>query len=160
MKTVTVLFQAVALGMLGLIAYNTGVGKMLPVHHPSWMSCDGSLSRALFYSTLLKQSDDLAELASRVREASTLDDIDRLVVDGTNIDARRTLWFESVSEIGKCQAQVFLKNPDKDGNNTAYIGFEVGGFAQPGRGILGSLTRGNVLQQIRLETLAVKWFKE
>ncbi len=159
-KAMTIVAQITALGLLCLIAYNTGVGKILPVHHPSWMSCDGRLSRALFYSTLLKQSEDLSQLASQVREAGTINQIDKLVADGSNINAPRTLWFESVSEPGKCQAQIFLKNPNKDGENTAYIGFDVAGFADPNRNFIEVLQGGRVLESIQLEMVGIKWFKE
>jgi hypothetical protein len=161
MKSLTAVAQIAALGLLCLIAYNTGVGKTLPAHHPGWMSCDGRLSRALFYSALLKQSrDDLSGLASQVTEARTIDEIDTLVVEGSNINAPRTLWFESVSEPGKCEAQVFLKSPNQDGNDTAYIGFDVAGFAHPKRGVIETLQGGEVLESIQLDTIGVKWFKE
>lgn len=163
MKTLAVavlVVQIAIVGLLCLIAYNTGVGRTLPVHHPGWMSCDGVLSRGLFYSTLLKQSESTSQLASKVKEARTIAEIDRLVVDGSNINAPRTQWFESVSEPGKCQAQVFLTTPQKDGENTAYIGFEVAGFAAPNRSFIEALQGGNVLESIRLDMIGVKWFKE
>jgi hypothetical protein len=114
----------------------------------------------LFYSTLLAQSDEMKDLAAQVKQAGSSEEVDRLVRDGSNIDATRTLWFESVSNEGKCQAQVFLKNPNKDGQNTAYIGFEISGFAEPDRGLVDSLTGGRVLQTIQLDLLGTKWFKE
>lgn len=159
MKTLTVTVEIAALGLLCLIAYNTGIGKTLPVYHPNWMSCDGTLSRALFYSTLLKQGDATSQLASKVKEAGTVAEIDRLVADGSNINARKTVWFESVSEPGKCQAQVFLNNPDKDGNDTAYIGFDVAGFADPNRSLIETLQGGRVLQSIQIELVGINWFK-
>jgi len=160
MKALSGIVQVLVVILLSVIAYHTGVGKTVPVHHPSWMECNGHLSRALFYSTLLGQSDDLKDLAAEVKKAGTIEEIDRLVHDGSNIDAPRTQWYESVSDPGKCQAQVFLKNPNKDGENTAYVGFEIGGFAEPNRGLMGALTGGHVLQSIRLDMMGIKWFKE
>jgi hypothetical protein len=160
MKALTAVVQMATLGLLCVIAYNTGVGKTLPVHHSGWMSCDGRLSRALFYSTLLKQNEALSKVASKVKEADTTEEIDRLVVDGSNINAPRTLWFESVSEFGKCQAQVFLKGPNQDGDTTAYIGFDIAGFADPNRSFIDTLQGGKVLQSIQVEMIGVKWFKE
>jgi hypothetical protein len=160
LTAVVLVVQIAIVGLLCLIAYNTGVGRTLPVHHPGWMSCDGRLSRSLFYSTLLRQSESTSKVASKVKDAQTIDEIDKLVVDGSNINAPRTLWFESVSEPGKCQAQVFLASPNKDGENTAYIGFDVAGFAAPNRSFIEAMQGGNVLESIRLDMLGVKWFKE
>jgi hypothetical protein len=159
-RGITLLVQITAIALLGLIAYNTGVGKTLPVHHPGWMACDGRMSRSLFYSTLLKQNEAFVALASQVKDASTTAEIDRLVSGGANIDAPRTLWFESVTEPGKCQAQIFLKKPNKDGENTAYIGFDVAGFADPQRSFANVLQGGSVLESIRLDMAEIKWFKE
>lgn len=160
LSVVALVVQIAIAGLLCLIAYNTGVGKTLPVDHPSWMSCDGRLSRSLFYSILLEQSESLSQLASRVKEAPTIGEINKLVAEGSNIDAPRTVWFESVSEPGKCQAQVFLNSPNKDGTNTAYIGFDVAGFAAPNRSFIEELEGGNVLESIQLQMIGVKWFKE
>ena len=160
LAAVVLVVQIAIVGLLCLIVYNTGVGRTLPVHHPVWMSCDGRLSRALFYSTLLSQSESTSKVASKVKEARTLDEIDKLVVDGSNINATKTLWFESVSEAGKCQAEVFLTSPNKDGKNTAYIGFNVAGFADPNRGFMEMLQGGNVLESIQLDMIGVKWFSE
>ena len=160
MRALSSLMHVSGIGLLILIAYNPGVATILPVHHPSWMSCNGRLSHALFYSTLLGQSEDLKDLAAEVKSADMIARIDQLVHDGSNIDAPRTLWFESVTDLGKCQAQVFLKSPNEDGENTAYIGFEIGGFTDSNGGLLGSLTGGNVLQTVRLNMLGVSWFKE
>ena len=149
-----------SLCLLGVIAYNTGAGKILPVHRLMWMSCDSKLSRSLFYSTLLRQSEDLSELATQVKAAETIEAINQMVVNGSNINASRTIWFESVSDPGKCQAQVFLKHPNKDGENTAYFGFEVSGFADPHRNWIEQLQGGQVLQSIQVDMIGVKWFKE
>jgi len=151
--------QLAIVTLLFLIAYNTGVGKTLPVYHPEWMSCNGSLSRALFFSTLLGQNESMSKLALQVKAAGTIDEINRLVVNGSNIDAPRTTWFESVSEPGKCQAQIFLKNPNEDGNNTAYVGFEVAGFAAPNRSLAEVLEGGHVLESIQVSMIGVKWFR-
>ena len=124
------------------------------------MACNGHLSHALFYSTLLGQSDEMKDLAAQIKNASTSDEIDSLVNNGSNINASRTLWFESVSDEGKCQAQVFLKHPNKDDQNTAHISFEISGFAEPDRGLVDNFTGGHVLQSIRLDLLGTKWFKE
>ncbi|MGB6604777.1 MAG: hypothetical protein WA747_06035 [Steroidobacteraceae bacterium] len=160
-KALFVSAQLVALVLLCVIAYNTGVGKTLPVNHPKWMSCDGVLSQALFYGTLLEQSDALKDLAPRVKNARTVADINQLVSDGSAIDAARTQWFESVSEPGRCQAQVFLQRPNGEGNNTAYIGFDVRGFAQSDRSFLESLEGGEVLESVNLDIMGgIKWFKE
>jgi len=160
MRALSVAAQLVMLLFLGVIAYNTGVGKTLPVHHPNWMSCDGLLTRNLFYSTLLGQSDDLKDVAASVKRAQSLGEVDHLVTTGSTIDARRTRWFESVSDAGKCQAQVFLNTPDKDGNNTAYMAFDISAFAEAGAGIFSIVSEGQVLQSLRLDTRGTKWFKE
>ena len=160
MRAVGVILQTLVIGLLCWIGYNTGVGKTLPVHHPSWMSCDGKLTRSLFYSTLLKQNDGTVKLSARVKEAQSIEEIDKLVADGSNIDARRTLWFESVSDPGRCQAQVYLEHPNETGNNTAYIGFSIAGFARPDRGFVEALQGGEVLESLELEMIGARWFQE
>ena len=159
-KVLSAFFQLAVLGLLCFIAYNTGVGKTFPVNHPEWLSCDGALSQGLFYSTLLEQNDDLKALAKHVKDATTVTDIERLVTNGSSIDAARTEWFESVSEPGRCQAQIFLQTPNKDGNNTAYVGFDVSGFERSGKPFLDRLANNEVLESINVNPLGVKWFKE
>lgn len=152
MKIVNGLLLLLAVGLLGLIAYNTSLGKILPAPELSKISCKSMLTRELFFSSLLRQMG-LNDLASDVKHAYSIDNINKLVVKGSNIDAPRTLWFQSVSEPGECQAQIFLQTPNKDSNNTAYIGFSIDGFSQIGM-------PESVLESIHLKLLGTQWFKE
>ena len=157
MRVVNSVMLAIALVMLGVISYNTGVGKTFPVHHPNWMSCDSLLTRQLFYSTLLKQQDGMDDLAAKVKKDGSIADIDALITQGSNISASQTKWFESVSKLGECQAQIYLQSPTKNGDNTAYISFSLTGYIPTGSGVFGS---GDVLEAIQLNALDIKWTKE
>ena len=159
MQAFSVLARLVVIVFLGLIAYNTGTGKTLPVHHPSWMSCDGLITRSLFYRLLI-DSDELADVVADVKEATTLDEVDNVVTAGTNIDAARTLWFKSATEPGACQAKVYLQNPNKEGNNTAYVEFEIRGFAQADASWIQGIIEGTVLESVHLSRAGVAWLRE
>jgi len=160
MKALSLVLQVAAVLFLVLIAYNTGVGKTLPVHHAPWMSCNGLLTQNLFYSILLKDNDGMKDLSVQVKSATTVEEINKLVTDGTNIDAARTIWFESVSEPGTCQAQIFLQRPNKDGENAAYVEFEIGGFARADTGFFGTLLGSGVVESLRMSPVGIVWFKE
>ena len=159
MKIFSVVTTLIAVLLLCFIAYNSGSGKTIPVHHPEWMSCDGLLTRNLFYSSLLNDIDQ-KELAEKVKNANSTDEINNMVTMESNIDANKTKWYESISESGKCKAQIFLKNPNKEGNNTTYLEFEIGGFAQAGANVFDSIGNRHVLQSIHLNSRNGNWFKQ
>jgi hypothetical protein len=160
MKVIYTIIGLVAIVLLGVIAFNSSIGKTLPVHHPGWMSCNGELAQALLYSSLLAQSDDLKGLATKVKQANSVAEIDRLVNGGSNIDASRTEWYASVSDPASCQAQVFLQQPNSDGNNTAYVGYTLEGFSKAGQSEAAVLLNNDVLESIHVNTLGVNWFKQ
>lgn len=160
MKIVYAVIGLIAIALLGVIAFNSSIGKTLPVHHPKWMACNGELAQALFYSSLLEQSDDTKGLAAKVKQANSIAEVDRLVTNGSNINASRTTWYASVSDPASCQAQVFLQQPNGDGNNTAYIGYTLEGFSNANQSEAQVFLDTDVLESIHVNTLGVNWFKQ
>ncbi|MGH9438504.1 MAG: hypothetical protein ACRD22_11590 [Terriglobia bacterium] len=124
------------------------------------MACNGQLAQALFYSSVLRQSDDLKGLAAKVKQANSVAEIDRLVNGGSNIDASRTKWYASVSDPASCQAQVFLQQPNSDGNNTAYIGYTLEGFSNADQSEAAVFVNNDVLESVHVNMLGVNWFKQ
>ena len=161
MKVVYAIIGLIAIALLGVIAFNGSIGKTLPMHHPKWMACNGELAQALFYSSLLEQSnDDLKGLAAQVKQANSIADVDQLVTNGSNIDASRTKWYASVSDPASCQAQVFLQHLNSDGNNTAYIGYTLEGFSNADQSETQVFLDNDILESIHVNMLGVNWFKQ
>lgn len=145
-------FTAVAVvALLSIIAYDGSLGLPSKVNE---VRCDSLLTQRLFYSQLLRKSDDLENLADKVDSAGTIGQLNKLVTSGSNIAAKRTLWFKSNREPSSCQAQVYLQTLNKDGDNTAYIGFSINGFVPT------DSKNASVLESINLDWLNVQWFKE
>jgi hypothetical protein len=160
MKLFYSLSAVVVLVLLALIAYSTSLGKLLPAKHVDEVSCDSVLTRSLFFSTFLGQQDDLKYLAKKVKAAETIKEINQLVSSESNIDATRTLWFKSNKDPSSCQVQIFLQHPAKDGNNSAFVGFQVEGFIPTGASAKGNSAYQSVLEYVNLQWQGIKWFKE
>lgn len=160
MKTVYTIMGLLALGFLGVIAFNSSIGKTLPNYHSRWMACNDTLAQALFYSSLLGQTDDLKKLAAQVKNAKSVPEIELLVTSGSNIDASRTKWYASLSQQGSCQAQIFLQHPKSDGDNTAYVGYTLKGYVSADESETQLLLQSEVLESIHINALGISWFKQ
>lgn len=155
-KYIGVALLAIIAILLGVITYNTGLGKIFPQKQAQDASCDSLLTQQLFYSQLLGTGQRTKVVSRSILNAPSIVAIKKIVSANSNIDAKKSTFFYSLSTPGKCQARLVLQHPDSHGNNVLYVPYKITAYAAAH----GNGNGNNIMEQIHVDVLGIEKQKE
>jgi len=155
MKGFRITCELLMLVFVGAIAFQLTWGQQFPVLHRRTSACDSFTVRKLFFSQVLR-SADLDSVAVEVRAVSSDSALTAILSARSNLDPIETKWFNSDAEPGKCQAELKLQRPNKDGNSRSYIDYTVQSYVPSGSSRFES---ESVLYSVNASLIGMQWFK-
>lgn len=155
MKGFRITCELLMLVFVGVIAFQLTWGQQFPVLHRRTSACDSFTARQLFFTQVLR-SADLDSVAAEVRAASSDSALTAILSARSNLDPIATRWFNSDAEPGKCQAELKLQRPNKDGNSRSYVDYTVQSYVPSGGSRFDS---ENIVYSVNASVSGMQWFK-